>query len=211
MARVMLPRAVLSAVSRAEHLMSMPAVLQRHWTPDEVRRLIEEHPEPVPRYELLDGELLVTPSPTSLHQRIVFELAMRLHEYVRKHNLGEVRISPSDLRPIPDVLLQPDFFVIPAISGRRAPLEDPVTRVLLAVEVVSASSARFDRVLKRQAYQKMGLPEYWIVDPDAQTVERWRPGDDRPEIADRQVVWHSKDATEPFVLDIPALFAEVLD
>lgn len=195
----------------AEHFMSMPALAQRRWTPDELRQFIESHPEPVPRYELVHGELLVTPSPTSIHQRLVFEVAMRLHAYVKQHDLGEVRISPSDLRPIPDALLQPDLYVIPAIDGRRAPLEDPVTRVLIAVEVLSPSSARFDRVIKRQLYQEIGITEYWLVDPDAQTVERWRPSDARPEILDREIVWHPASVAQPFALDIPALFREVLD
>ncbi len=195
----------------AEHLMSMPALVQRRWTPDDLRRFIEDHPEPVPRYELVYGELLVTPSPTSLHQRLVFEIAMQLHAYVKRNNLGEVRISPSDLRPLPQTLLQPDLYVIPAVDGRRAPLEDPVTRVLIAVEVLSPSSARFDRVIKRRLYQEIEVTEYWLVDADARTFERWRPADDRPEIRDQDIVWQPSNAEESFVLDIPALFAEVLD
>lgn len=195
----------------AEQFMSMPALVQRRWTPDELRDFIETHPEPVPRYELVNGELLVTPSPTSLHQRLVFEIALRLHAYVKQNNLGEVRISPSDLRPIPDSLLQPDLFVIPCIDGKRAPLEDPVTRVLIAVEVLSPSSARFDRVIKRQLYQKVGLSEYWLVDPDSQTIERWLPSESRPEILDTLLRWTPDNSNAPFVLDIPGLFREVLD
>jgi Uma2 family endonuclease len=195
----------------AEHFMSMPAVAQNPWTPDSLRKFIDEHPGPTPRYELVNGELLVTPAPTSLHQRLVFEIAMRLHAYVKQHGLGEVRISPSDLRPIPDALLQPDLFVIPAIDGRRAPMEDPVTRVLVAIEVLSPSSARFDRVIKRRLYQEMGISEYWVVDPDAQTIERWHPSDARPEIVDHALVWQPVNTMEPFALDIPELFREVLD
>ena len=191
--------------------MSMPALAHDRWTPDELRRFIEEHPEPVPRYELIDGELLVTPSPTSLHQRLVLEIAVQLRTYVRLHGLGEVRISPSDLRPIRDALLQPDLFVIPAIEGRRAPLEDPVTRVLVAVEVLSPSSARYDKVIKRRLYQKIGLSEYWLVDPDARTVERWQPTDERPEILEDKLIWQAANVQEPFVLDIVELFREVLD
>lgn len=172
---------------------------------------IDEHPEPVPRYELVYGELLVTPSPTSLHQRLVFEIAMQLHTHVKRNNLGEVRISPSDLRPVPQTMLQPDLYVIPAVDGRRAPLEDPVTYVLIAVEVLSPSSARFDRVIKRRLYQEIEVTEYWLVDPDAQTLERWRPADERPEICDHEIGWRPAPAEEPFVLDIPVLFAEVLD
>ena len=206
-----MPDARLQLHFNAEHYMSMPALAQDRWTPDELRRFIEEHPEPVPRYELVNGELLVTPSPTSLHQRLVLEIAVQLRAYVKLHGLGEVRISPSDLRPIRDALLQPDLFVIPPIEGRRAPLEDPVTRVLVAVEVLSPSSARYDKVIKRRLYQKIGLSEYWLIDPDARTVERWQPNDERPEILEDKLIWQPGDVQEPFALDIVELFREVLD
>lgn len=59
----------------------------------------------------------------------------------------------------------------------------------LIVELLSHSTARHDRITKRAVYQECGVPEYWIVDLDARLVERWRPGDERPEILDRALDW----------------------
>ena len=98
-----------------------------------------------------------------------------------------------------------------SLDARRAPIEDPVTRVLVAVEVLSPSSARYDKVVKRRLYQQVGLSEYWLVDPDARTVERWQPNDERPEILEDKLIWQPAEVQEPFVLDIVELFREVLD
>jgi len=75
--------------------------------------------------------------------------------------------------------------------------------------VISPSSARGDRVDKRESYQRNGVPEYWIVDTAARVVERWHPADDRPEIVSDQIIWTPAGAAEPFVLDLVAYFAEV--
>lgn len=186
----------------------MPAVERRHWTPDEVRRLIDDAPAPTPRYEVVDGELLVTPSPADAHQRIVKRLVLRLDPYVEAQHLGELFISPSDVRPAPGLLLQPDVYVRLPESGRDEP-DAAVSRLLVAIEVLSPSSARFDRVTKRRAYQAAGVPEYWIVDADAQTIERWRPRDTRPEIADVELTWHPDGAVEALRIDLASFFADV--
>ena len=188
----------------------MPAMQQSQWTEAEVRRLIEELPEPTPRFELVGGELLVTPSPGRLHQRLVLALAVRLDAFVRAHSLGELQISPSDVHLAAELVVQPDLFVIPSDGGRRPRATAPVTQLLLAIEILSAGSARFDRVVKRRAYQAAGVSEYWIVDPDAQTVERWHPEDDRPEVLDRMLIW-CPAADDELVVDLSALFTEVSD
>src|SRR6185295_3173973 len=86
---------------RAEQTMVMPAIARR-WTREEVLRLIEDHPDPTPRYELVDGVLLVSPSPSRAHQRAVRELFLLLASYERAEPaIGEVCISPSDTEPEP--------------------------------------------------------------------------------------------------------------
>ena len=75
--------------------------------------------------------------------------------------------------------------------------------------MIPPSSARGDRVDKREAYQRNGVPEYWIVDTAARVIERWHPTDDRPEILSDRVIWMPAGATEPFMLDLVACFAEV--
>ena len=81
---------------------------------------------------------------------------------------------------------------------------------LLAGEVLSPSTAKYDRGAKRQRYQEAGVDEYWIVDLDARLIERWRPGDQRPEILRDLLTWKPADTAAPFTLDLRGYFARVL-
>ncbi len=187
--------------------MSMPAPA-RHWTVDEVRAMQDEE-RAWPRYELIDGELLVTPAPRRLHQRAVAELFRLLDPYVRAQRLGVVELSPADIQLEPGTIVQPDVFVSPLERGRE-PLEWPeTTRLVLAAEVISPSNARADRVIKRHFYTRVDVAEYWVVDLDARIFERNLGADPRPEILDRTITWSPADATEPLVIDVPSYFARV--
>ena len=79
------------------------------------------------------------------------------------------------------------------------------------MEVLSPSTARADRTVKRRLFQRTGVPEYWIVDLDARVVERWRPGDDRPEVLTDSLHWQPAAAAEPLRIDLPAFFMQVLE
>lgn len=84
--------------------------------------------------------------------------------------------------------------------------------MLLAIEVLSPSTARLDRNVKRQRYQRQRLPEYWIVDMDARLIERWKPDDERPEIVAGHICWTPDEVSaEKLELDLSALFAAALD
>jgi Uma2 family endonuclease len=189
--------------------MAMPAV-KRRWTAREVRQLIAESPLATPRYELVDGELLVTPSPSWPHQRAVSLLLGALQEYLKRERVGGVATSPFDVELAPESLVQPDVFVVPTHEARRLRTEMPAGELLLAVEVLSPSSGRHDRVTKRPHYQRH-VPEYWIVDLDARLFERWRPGDERPEIVTETLEWNPAGTTEAFALDLIRYFAELFD
>ena len=73
--------------------MSMPAVRQHRWTRVEVDRLVDERPGLTPRYELVDGALLVTPAPSRRHQRVIFRLAQMLAPYLAEHKIGEILVA----------------------------------------------------------------------------------------------------------------------
>lgn len=191
--------------------MVMAAVDLRSWTLEEVERLIDERPGFTPRYELVDGALLVTPSPTGRHQRIVLELAFLLAPYVTRHRLGELRLGPGAVRLGSGTYFEPDLFVIPAIAGHRPRANDPVTNALLIAEVLSPASVRHDRITKRRAFQQRGIPDYWVVDGDAEAFEIWHPADDRALLTDERVVWQPIGAAEPFELDVSAFFASIAD
>ena len=187
--------------------MSMPAPA-RHWTVDEVRAMQDEE-RAWPRYELIDGELLVTPAPRRLHQRAVAELFRLVDPYVRAHGLGVTEFSPADIQLEPGTLVQPDLFVSPLLDG-RAPLHWPeTTRLILAAEVISPSNPRADRVTKRHFYTRVDVAEYWVIDLDARVIERNLGGDPRPEIVDRTLVWNPADVPGPLVIDVVAYFARV--
>jgi len=191
---------------RAEHIMAMPAV-KRRWTAREVRALIDQNPLATPRYELVDGELLVTPSPNTPHQRAVLALAAAVRDYLKRYPVGEVLVSPFDVELEPGLLVQPDVFVVPMPEARRLDTEVLARELLVAAEVLSPSSGRHDRVTKRPHYQRH-IPESWIIDLDARLVERWLPNDTRPEILVEVLVWHPSGADEPFRLELPGYFAE---
>ena len=82
---------------------------------------------------------------------------------------------------------------------------------LLVVEISSPGTARYDRVIKRPAFQGAGVAEFWIVDIDARLVERWRPADTRPEILIDRLVWTPPGATAGLELDLVAFFSALLD
>src|SRR6185312_12215292 len=105
-----------------------------------------------------------------------------LYTYLREQSLANVYFAPADVHFSDDTVVEPDLFVIPLVEGRRPRSREEVGRLLLVIEILSRSTARADRTVKRQKYQGEGVPEYWIVDGDARLVERWRPADDRPEV-----------------------------
>jgi Uma2 family endonuclease len=188
--------------------MVMPASERRRWTRDEVFALIDASPLQTPRYELVDGGLVVTPSPSGRHQIASREIFRALARYLELTSVGEALYSPFDVEVEPGTLTQPDVFVVPVPEAMRLRSEMPARDLMLAVEVVSPGSARDDRGGKRDLYQRT-VPEYWIIDVDARFIERWRPNDEQPQILRERVEWHPSGADEPFILDLDRFFARV--
>ena len=182
--------------------MGMPDLVRR-WTREEVLAL----PDDGNRYELFDGELLVTPSPSGMHQVALMRLSEALVPYIRRHRLGEPLMSPADLDLGGEQLSQPDLFVVPFLPPGRDWSNFPTP--ILIVEVLSPSTARADRTVKRRRFQRAGIPEYWIVDLDARAIERWRPADERPEILDERLIWQPEAAASALELDLPTFFRGV--
>ena len=188
--------------------MAMPAV-RRRWTPEDVRSLMDET-RAWPRYELIAGELVVTPAPGVAHQIIVTELWAILDGYLKWHPIGLPLVSPSDLELRPGTITQPDVFVVPIRQdpGETGARWSDIRSLLLAVEVLSPSSLRTDRVEKRDLYLDAGVAEYWVVDIDARVVERWTPTHATPEILRAELAWPAA-SMDPLVIDLPALFERV--
>lgn len=186
--------------------MAMPEP-QVEWTLEMVHAL----PDDGNRYELLDGELLVSRSPSFAHQRVLQCLYDRVRPYTQALGDCDTLIAPAAVTFSLRRELQPDLLVLPIVGGHKAEKFADVGRLLLAVEVVSPSTTRNDRYRKRPAFQQEGVPETWIVDPSSRMVERWRPADDVPEVLLDQLEWRPSAGREPLVIALAALFREALD
>jgi Uma2 family endonuclease len=183
--------------------MGMAAPL--YYTADMARAL----PEDGNRYEVVYGELLVTPAPRAWHQAVVLRLATALQSYLGRYPaVGTAFISPADISWSPDVLVQPDVFVVAAEEARTWDWRRMRTLSLVA-EVLSPSTARGDRFLKRVRYREAGVERYWIVDPDERVVEIWTPADQFPVFERERLVWQPAGAGEPLVMGLAELFRSV--
>jgi len=131
------------------------------------------------RYEILDGELSVTPAPTTKHQTVLGNLHRLLANYVVANQLGPIFIAPTDLILAPTTVVQPDLIFIGndrrGIVTERA-IEGAPT---LAVEILSPTTQRTDRETKAQLYAKYAVPHYWLIDPDQQTLEAYELAGDQ--------------------------------
>jgi Uma2 family endonuclease len=169
--------------------MSMPA-MRPVTTIEELWAL----PEDGQRHELLDGVHVVTPSPTYRHQDIHGALFALLRSGLDSHRGFKVLSSPADLILGPQTLVQPDIFIL-RINPEAPPTSWQEAGVpLVAIEILSPSTASRDRGAKRRIYQQAGVAEYWVVDPDARLIERWTPTDARPEIVDEVLQWRAGEA-----------------
>ena len=182
--------------------MGMPNTAER-WTADRVRAL----PEDGQRYELIDGLLIVTPAPRGVHQVAVSALERLLEGELARSPL-HILHSPADLSLGEDEVLQPDLFVYRTATGEHLLDWSDITALELVVEVLSPSTARYDRQVKRRRYQRAGVAEYWIVDLDARVIERWRPGDERPEVLADRLRW-SPGGGLSVEIDVEGFFARL--
>jgi Uma2 family endonuclease len=146
-------------------------------TPTGVRTTLEYDdlahlPEDGNTYEILEGDLYVTPSPSPIHQRVAKRLARQLEDFFEAGGHGEVFVAPLDVILSERDVVEPDLIVVAdpsQVSGRAiegAPL--------LLVEILSPTSIQRDRIVKATRYAALGVPHYWIVDLEARAVECYR-------------------------------------
>lgn len=124
------------------------------------------------RYELLEGELVITPAPTSRHQRILIRLTAILEAHTYGQGVGTLLIAPTDVVLSDITVLQPDLLLV---LGDRTAIIDPNGAVHgapdLVIEILSPSTAQRDLEQKRLLYGRFGVREYWIVDPETKSIE----------------------------------------
>jgi Uma2 family endonuclease len=157
--------------------MDRPSDMQPARAP--IRLTHEEYlqfPDDGRRHELIDGEHFVTPAPTRRHQRICLDLASALNAHVRTHRLGEVYSAPMDVILSEHDVLQPDILFVS--NERREVLGKWVHGAPdLAVEILSPSSRRLDEVTKRRVYERFGVRELWVIDPEIEVLRLYRQGE----------------------------------
>ena len=171
----------------------------KRWTLEELHSL----PEDGNRYELIDGELFVTPPPTDEHETIAARLSRILDPYVARNGLGFVYRPRAVVRTAGSEV-EPDLMVRQPQNDRRAKWDDAPIPVLV-VEISSPYTRRRDHVQKRDHYMKVGVPEYWIVDPEEQAIAQIRPGE--PDLVNAtQIVWSPEGASEPLYVDVMEVF-----
>lgn len=126
-------------------------------------------PEDNVRREILDGELIVSPSPGRRHQQVLGRLHLLFGNHVAAHGGGEVFFWPFDIVFEDRNVLEPDLLFV--AGDQMDILTDKNVRGVPALVVEVVSKSRMDRVRKRDLYARFGVPEYWVVDPESDRVE----------------------------------------
>jgi Uma2 family endonuclease len=173
--------------------------LRYDWDYSDYARL----PDDGNRYEVIDGELLVTPAPSPLHQRVLFRLAMELDAYVERHNLGVV-LPDVDLLFPTGQFLRPDFLVAPGSPKEGITRRGVEKGPSLVVEILSPTSGPIDMVKKPARYGDFGIPEYWVIDPEEPCAWVWRfaAGASEGERVEGLLEWRPMGVSEPLVVDL---------
>jgi Uma2 family endonuclease len=163
------------------------------------------------RRELIDGELVVSPSPVRRHQRVVVNLTIELGLWCREHG-GETLAAPMDVKFSERTVLEPDVLLLQADQTEGDPRFVDVPPALV-VEVSSPATRRTDLVRKRRVYEREGCAEFWFVDLDADRVEAYRLGDGG--YGPPQIVERGGALTSPLLdglaLDVDALLGPAED
>lgn len=175
----------------------------------EVRYTYEDYlaipDDPSHRYEIVEGELFVSPTPMPRHQEVVVNFSRVMSTLAIEHQLGKVYTGPITVRLEEDTVLEPDLLFV---SSPRLGILDPRRGVLgppdLVVEVLSPSNRGYDRNLKRKRYLAGGVAELWIVDGDENTIEVWRPGEQARTISSGSVEWHVGERS--FLIPLAEIF-----
>jgi Uma2 family endonuclease len=151
--------------------MSSVAAARRGWTYRDLVAL----PDDQLRHELIDGEHVVTPSPGTVHQSILLNLVRILLPYLDQRRLGRMLLAPFDVKLSLFTVVAPDLVYFTAERFARVVNEKHATAAPdLVVEILSPGTRRRDKGRKRAVYDREGVQEYWIVDPDAQSITALR-------------------------------------
>lgn len=182
------------------------AIKAGEWT----RADLEALPDDGNKYEVVRGELFVTPVPRPKHEALIMALAERLVPFVRSQQLGKVHQGRSAM-VFEESEVEPDMMILAAFASPPPERWDDVPTPLLVVEVLSRTTQRRDLKHKRELYLDAGVPEYWVIDGERREIRRIRPGHEDETFAEGALLrWSPGVATETFVLDVEEYFSDVL-
>lgn len=171
--------------------------------------MVAELPECNLPTELWDGELVMSPAPSFFHQLITDRFHDALKAHIRPRRLGVTATAPLDMVLTNTRVAQPDVVFIS--NERRAIIQ---TRLMgaadLVCEVISPASRRRDRIDKRDLYEQHGVKEYWLLDPEAVTVEALYPTDGQYQLVGRWQMGETAESRllEGFRVKVAALFGQ---
>jgi Uma2 family endonuclease len=172
------------------------------WTRKDLARM----PHDGNRYEVLDGELLVTPQAAYEHQHVATAILVRLVAYCDDLGIAEA-LGPGAVIWDKNEL-QPDIQVIPGThESRRGATWEELPASLLVVEVLSDSTSRRDLGKKREAYLRLKIPTYWIVDGVEQSVLVWSAASLEPEVVTDVLRWTPYAELPPLEIPLKTIFA----
>lgn len=169
-------------------------------------------PEDGRHYELIEGELVLNPAPVPRHQWIIGNVYYALRSYFESHGGGRAYLSPVDVVLSSENVLEPDIVVLTAdrmsLVGPKN-LQGPPD---IAIEVLSEGSRRKDEVTKKRLYERFGVDEYWIADPETETIKVYRRAGDTFDRAIETSTEAGGVITSPvlpgFALDVNYIFVE---
>jgi len=133
-----------------------------------------ELPEGPPHFQLIDGDLYMSPSPRRYHQRISMSLSLLLGNFVEEHAVGVLYAAPSNVQLAADTVVEPDLYFVSHARAHILTEQGTHGAPDLIVEILSPSTAKIDMGIKREIYAESGVAEMWVVVPEKRVVEVYR-------------------------------------
>lgn len=174
-----------------------------------IERYLEEAPETT-LCEFVRGEVIMYSPVSAEHQRIVLFLSRLLASYCEARGYGEVFVAPGALRVLPDVVREPDIFVLLQEETKRAKGVPIEAKPCLVVEVTSPWTRSIDLLEKAQDYEEAQIPEYWVVDKERGEVLAHRLSCGRYEVERLLEGRLESLSLQGFWIDVRWLFSEPL-
>lgn len=168
-------------------------------------------PDDGTRHELIDGDHFVTPAPTTRHQRISLRLSTAIKVFLKDNPAGELFVAPCDV-VLSDVdVVEPDLLFV--ASSRQSIITERNIQGPpdLVVEILSDSTRKTDETIKRKLYERYGVTEYWIIDPDLETIKIHRKGQDGYALPETLAREHDDQVTTPLLSGFQVSLVELFE